>query len=581
MIDKKKILFCLLGLFISGCSAGDTHQSKLAINQYRFGSSNIIENFALLDHEGKHHELYYYSDMKAIVLISQGNGSPILRQSIPYIEELKREYESKGVKFFMINANPQDDRSAIMKEATEYGISVPILEDSSQLVTRALNMTKTAEVIVVDPNGWEIIYYGAMNDRVGYENEKKEISHNFLKDAIDAILNDGDLEVKRTAVKGSSIQYEVNDNISYVDDVAPVLINKCLPCHSPGGPAPFSMKNYQKIRGWAPMIREVVRTKRMPPWSPDPYIGKFKFDGSLSPDEVRTLVHWVESGFKRGYGKDPLLLASKPHHQRWLLGEPDLRIYCADEERVPAAGVLPYRFCESVNGFEEDTWVRAIDLRPRNLKVVHHMQAFHKPLGAVYKGHFHPDHSFKGKRGGNYFAGYLPGKRPYVLEDGVGKLFKKGSKVIFEMHYVPIGRAETDKMELGLYLLDEKPEKELLNRFITDRDFMVPANTTNFKMTDYHVFDEEVVLYALRPHMHLRGKSAKFIAQYADGSEEVLLSVPKYNFYWQHQYVFEEPKILPAGTKLILEGIFDNSFQNPNDISFVPAGKIFGSSKTY
>lgn len=264
-----------------------------------------IENFALLDHLGNFQELYYYSDMKAVVLISQGNGCPIVRKSIPYLNELKNQYESKGVVFLMLNANSQDDRFSIAKEAKDYGINIPILEDRAQIIAESLNIDRTAQAFLINPADWTIVYQGAINDQLGYESVKTNVSRHYLRDAINALLIGNPISVSQTQVKGCLINLDSINRTrtyNYTDDVAPILAKKCVACHSQGGIAPWSMDNYNRVRGWGPMIREVVRTKRMPPWHADSYYGSFSNDISLTPDEVRALVHWVEENFPRGEG---------------------------------------------------------------------------------------------------------------------------------------------------------------------------------------------------------------------------------------------------------------------------------------
>ena len=76
------------------------------------------------------------------------------------------------------------------------------------------------------------------------------------------------------------------------------------------------MKDYASVKGFSPMIREVIRTDRMPPYNADPHVGKFSDNKNLSPDEIKTLVHWVEAGAPRGDGPDPLA-ARKHVAQEW------------------------------------------------------------------------------------------------------------------------------------------------------------------------------------------------------------------------------------------------------------------------
>lgn len=88
--------------------------------------------------------------------------------------------------------------------------------------------------------------------------------------------------------------------ISYVEQIAPLLQEKCVACHRPGGIGPWAMNGYENVRGFAPMIREVIRTKRMPPWYADAHFGNFVGDHSITAEQAQILVHWIEAGAPRG-----------------------------------------------------------------------------------------------------------------------------------------------------------------------------------------------------------------------------------------------------------------------------------------
>ena len=158
----KKLLvlrFVTLGLIIVSASlfGGDYFIQRFSRDEINNRSQRkTVDNFALYDHEGRFQELYYYSDKKAVVLISQGNSCPIVRKSIPYLNELKKKFKNQGVIFLMINANPQDDRFSIAKEAAAFNISFPILEDRAQVIVKSLNITRTAEAFLVDTSDWSI-----------------------------------------------------------------------------------------------------------------------------------------------------------------------------------------------------------------------------------------------------------------------------------------------------------------------------------------------------------------------------------------------------------------------------------------
>lgn len=147
----------------------------------------VVDNFRLLDQRGEAHELYYLSDMKAVVVMVQGNGCPIVRQALPALAEIRARYQGRGIEFLLLNSNLQDTRAALAKEAADFKIDFPILLDESQRVGEALGVVRTSEVFVIDPAGWKLAYRGPMDDRLSYERQRPA-RHHYLADALDAMV---------------------------------------------------------------------------------------------------------------------------------------------------------------------------------------------------------------------------------------------------------------------------------------------------------------------------------------------------------------------------------------------------------
>jgi hypothetical protein len=516
-----------------------------------------VDNFQLLDHKGQAHELYYYQDASAIVLMAHGNGCVFVRDAVNALDELRAEYEPRGVEFLLINPNPQDDRGSIAREAAEHGIDVPILVDETQLIGESLRLTHTSEVLVVDPSSWSIRYRGPVDDRFAGEGSEHASEH-YLGDALRAVLSDESVATPQREGMGCVIPYmngDGGDAVSYSEQVAPILTANCLGCHSEGGIGPFAMTGYDIVRGFAPMIREVVRTQRMPPWHADPHIGEFQGDRGLSNDEVRTLVHWVEAGAPRGNGPDPLARGDLSVDE-WPLGEPDF-IVTLPAFDVPATGVVDYQFPVVPNPLDRDVWVRAATVAPGDRSVVHHALA-----GSVedMERAARMDAVFD-----NYLIGFAPGAESLVMPEDTGVLVRKGGAFVFQMHYTPTGRAGTDVTRLALYFHDEPPRNFLRHHVILNPMLRIPPGAAAHEEQAYLGFPRDAVLYSLFPHAHYRGFSSSFVLRYPDGTEETLLSVPRYDFNWQREYAFVEPVSVPAGSKLIHRTVYDNSARNPGN----------------
>ncbi|MEQ8859434.1 MAG: redoxin domain-containing protein [Pseudomonadales bacterium] len=517
-----------------------------------------VDNFMLLDQNGKAQELYYQSDAKAVVIMIHGNGCPIVRNAASDLQTLAADYADRGVRVFMLNANIQDDRASIAAEAAEYGIELPILVDDTQLVAESLGVIRTAETFVIDPRTWELVYRGPMHDRITYEHQKPAATETYLRDSLDALLDGKPVEVASRDAVGCLINFparnEDHSQISYSDTIAPMLKENCTVCHSPGGIGPWAMTSYTMVRGFAPMIREVLMTQRMPPWQADPHVGHWQGDRSLADADKRTLVHWIEAGAPRGDGPDPLTEV-QPIAAEWPLGEPDLVIEVPATE-VPASGVVDYQFPAVANPLEEGVWVRAATVVPGDRAAVHHVL-----VGSTET--YDPEADDSESIFENYIIGYAPGAESYIMPEGTGVYVAPGGVYNFQLHYTPYGKATVDRTRLGLYFAKDRPDNFLRHQVVLDPTIRIEPNNSDYEEAAYHQFTRDAVLYTLFPHSHYRGKASTFELVYPDGRQEMLLSVPAYDFNWQRGYDFVEPMQVPAGSKLIHRTVYDNSAKNP------------------
>jgi hypothetical protein len=169
-------------------------------------------------------------------------------------------------------------------------------------------------------------------------------------------------------------------NVTYTD-VAPILYKHCAACHHSNDLAPMSLLTYQQTRPWAAAIREAVLTKQMPPWKADPRYGKWSHDWSLTEEEIAMIKGWVDQGNKEG---DPTRLPPPPVFSTdWKIGKPDV-ILAIQPHTITATGPDEYEQFTVPTNFTEDKWVVAAELRPGNLKIVHHAHVFvAKPLRSL------------------------------------------------------------------------------------------------------------------------------------------------------------------------------------------------------
>ena len=518
-----------------------------------------VDDFQLLDHMGVAHRLFYYSDAPAIVVMTQGNGCPIVRNAVPAYRQVRDNYQEQGVKFFLLNSNLQDNKTTIAKEVADFGFDIPVLVDENQLVGESLNVTRTAEVFVIDPKSRKIVYHGPVDDRLTYQNQKAKAEFSYLSDALDAVIAGETVKISQVDAPGCIVNFPERDNkerhtnISYHDTIAPILEERCVECHQVGGIGPWAMTSYDMIKGFSPMIREVIRTDRMPPWHSDPNIGSFLHDRSLTSKEIKTLVHWIEAGSPRGEGYDPL---ADPRESLpdWPLGVPDL-ILTVPSFDVPATGVVDYQRPYVVNPLEEGKWLRASTVKVGSRESVHHV------LTGYLKGIPKSGQSNE-VRWGASVGGYAVGAESMIAREGLGTYIPAGGAIGLQMHYTPFGREVTDTTQIGLYFYDKRPPRMLRNSVIMDFSIEIPPEKANHAETAYLEFPKDAELFYAFPHAHYRGQSSTLAIRYPDGREEMILSLPKYDFNWQRAYEFKDPIKVPAGAKLIARYTYDNSTQN-------------------
>jgi mono/diheme cytochrome c family protein len=520
-----------------------------------------VDNFMLVDQNLTAHELYRLADAKAIVIVTQANGCPIIRAMSPALKELQAAYAGKGIEFMMLNSALQDSREAVLAEAKEYGFDMPILMDANQLVGESLGVTRTGEIIVIDPKTWKVAYRGPLDDRLNYGGaQKAKADTPFAVNAIDAVLDGRSAKQATMVSKGCLIDFPErakqaeHAKISYAKQVAPIIEKNCVGCHQPGGIGPFAMTSYEQVKGFSPMIREVLRTDRMPPYNADPHVGKFSDNKNLTPAETKTLVHWIEAGAPRGAGPDPL--AAKIHQApEWPLGKPDL-VLNVPAYTIPASGVVDYQRPFVVNPLGESKWIRASTVKVGQRQGVHHILTGY--LKEVPK-----DGQAYESRWGASVGGYAVGAESQIAPKNVGTLMPAGGAIGMQAHYTPFGKEVVDKSQIALYFYDKKPEMVMHNSVIVDNTIVLPAFDGNHHEVAYVEFPKDALLYSAFPHAHYRGHASDLWIQYPDGSKKLLLSLPRYDFNWQRDYTFAEPIKVPAGSKLIANYIYDNSKRNP------------------
>jgi peroxiredoxin len=512
-----------------------------------------MPDFSLLDLAGHNRELHRVGG-RAVVLFFTGTGCPIARKSAPKLLALKDQFKDKGVSFWVIDSYADDKLEDIRKEARELELwKLPYLRDFKQDVALAFHVQRTTEVVAISTKDWHIFYQGMIDDQYSEGAERAAPQNRYLEQALNEFLADKPLTTASTKSHGCLFTFASNSQApSYVKEVAPLLRRHCVECHRPEGIGPWSLSGYGRAKHYARMIEEVLLTRRMPPWDPDPDFGKFANAHTLTTEETQTLVRWVEAGAPRDEGTDPLAepLNALP---AWSLDQPDMVLRLPEAQQIPATGVLEYRYIQIPTPFTNEVWITGTDIKPGNRKVVHHVILYAK----------WPDCPDDGTGHGVHLCGWAPGLPPNRFPDGVGRRLPAGAELTAEVHYTTCGSPQTDQSEIALYLAPgPQPRMSEIRRAI-EIDVDIPPGSDESRHAATYAFKRPATIYSLMPHMHFRGKWMRYDLLLPDGKKEALLNVPRYDFNWQLGYQLATPRHVPAGAWLLVTGAFDNSADNP------------------
>lgn len=338
---------------------------------------------------------------------------------------------------------------------------------------------------------------------------------------------------------------------TFTRDVLPIFQAACQNCHRPEGQnlggmvAPMSLMTYEDARPFAKSIKKSIESHSMPPWHAAPeFHGKFKNERSITGEQAATIVKWVDSGAPQGNPADAPPAPKFATYDGWAIGKPDLIVKApkyfvkddVDDEYVSlVAEITPEMLPEA-------RWIKSVEFKAGSA-AVHHIIAI--PLG-----------------------GLAPGYEPNSFDAGMGSLLEPGTKVRFQMHYHKEKGAGTGVWDESVAAIkfwepgakiDHVMNVEPIGNF----GFKIPAGSPDYSVSAQYVFKQDGTILAINPHMHLRGKAAKYTATYPDGREEVILDVPRYDFNWQHTYYFAQPLHVPKGTKIKTQYWWDNSAANP------------------
>jgi hypothetical protein len=539
-------------LFIFCLFAG----SLVAADETRPRIGDQIADLRFKDIRALPRSLADLGDKSAYVFVFTTTQCPIVQKILPRLVELDGQYSPRGVQFVAVNVGADDSIMEMAAQGIDCEAKFPLVKDADLSCVRGLGVERTPTLVILDGER-RLVYRGRLDDQHRLGGARPQPSRHDLVEALEEVLSGRPVSVAETPVDGCLITppapiAESGPPPTFHRDVAAILFKRCTNCHREGTAAPFALVTYADAAANAEMIAEVVSDGRMPPWFANPKHGTFQNAPSLTRQERETLVRWVRTGRAEGDPKDSPP-APPPSSTEWRIGEPDRVITTLETYDIPATGYVDYIYTLLPFVATEDTWVEAVEIKPDNLRVVHHCNM-----------------AYITREGGgprSFITGHVPGGQPLdagTFGGGAAVLVPQGSMLGLEIHFTTTGRPEKCRISVGLRFPRSVVHQRIRHFLHDPRRLAITPGDGAYAVRTSYTFKRDVQLLGLFAHMHLRGKDATFYADVPGQGRETLLQIPNYNFDWQLGYEIEpETKRLPKGT--VIESLvhFDNSAFNP------------------
>jgi Flp pilus assembly protein TadD len=384
-----------------------------------------------------------------------------------------------------------------------------------------------------------------------------------------------------TAARQAGSSETAAPQVTYARDVAPLLSDRCGMCHHAGGSAPFSLLTYADAKRHAGQIATVTANRFMPPWKADPSDGPFLDQHPLNQAEMSLLRRWAEGGAPEG---DPSELPpARTWTEGWQLGKPDLVLSLNQPYALAGEGTDAFRIFVLPIPVATARFVRGLEFRPGNPKVVHHANiridttAVSRRLdeadpapgydGLIARTATYPD---------GHFLGWTPGQVAPLLPPDLAWRLEKGTDLVVELHMQPSGRTEQVAPSIGLYFGDTAPTLTPAMLRLGRQNIDIPPGDASYVVADAYTLPVDVEVQAVQPHAHYRARDVRGTATLPDGSTKPLIDIADWDFRWQHVYRFTTPLHLPKGTTVSMRYTYDNSDENQRNPQRPPVRARWG-----
>jgi len=383
--------------------------------------------------------------------------------------------------------------------------------------------------------------------------------------------------------------------LTYSADVASIIQENCTVCHRPGGIGPMELVTYENVRMYAPLIKNKVVNRLMPPYYYDNDIGiqDLKEDWRLSQEDINTIAAWVDQGAPLGNADEIPeldLLDTNDWSLSNLFGQPDLLAPSTPID-VPAAGLdMWHRPIVPIIGDigTEERCIKALQVKPRGVAktVVHHANSTFQLTRE------NDDGDDAGFSGSGRATEYAMGKLGEIIPDGVCRTIPPNAFIRWDIHLYPGGLGATaandviegNVVDLGIWLhpVDyEYDYKQTLSLYgIREGELVMPPHGTTMTQ-GFHSFDHPVRVDSFQPHGHLRLRSASLEFFYPKtGRTEIISMISNWSATWHQSHLYEDDvaPLLPTGAVMVIKQWYDNTAGNPNNPD--PDQWVDGGSRT-
>jgi mono/diheme cytochrome c family protein len=397
--------------------------------------------------------------------------------------------------------------------------------------------------------------------------------------------------------------------VLFAEHIAPIIRKNCSKCHNEEGGAPFNLYNFDQVAGNGKLVQHVIEKRIMPPWPADPNYSHFANETYLTDDEITLIGRWVKEGCKAG---DTASLEPYKSTTKTLGGTFSKLIKIPTPFEIKGDNQDRFYVVKFPIELGSDTFLKAVEFLPHQKKLVHHMNAHlinyeDKAKSDLHKGNYfirqdqsesariHHDLNLTNDDG-TYptmtpsVCNYLPGSQFSLYPQGIGgyRIHKKSALYLNDIHFGPSAKDELDTSYFRLYFDTKAPTRPVsefqlgtLGLSPVEPKLAIEPNTVKTFHIKFTV-PLDISIVSIVPHMHLIGKKFLAFAIKPSGDTVRLIYIPNWDFRWQYFYMPKKMLPIPRGSTIYVEGVYDNTSENPNN-PFSPPRLISeknGSMKT-